>query len=155
MGEGDLRMLGACDGYAHALASLRMHIIAPIDGPYSPGIHPHHTRKLAEKRRRLEPLLRFEAWLKERHSETMAAYRKTTETKEQIAYGPTMTAKKKSNPQPFRRAEDAALAILQIAGKQKPDEIENDALLYDIWEIYKQATILICALMAMRVAEKS
>ena len=75
--DGDLRMLGACDGYAHALVQLRQQIIAPIDGPYSPGIHPRHVRKLAEKDRRLRPLRQLEKWLVERHAETQAAYQNT------------------------------------------------------------------------------
>ncbi len=74
MTKGDLRILGASDGYAHALVHLRMHIIAHIDGQYSPGIHPRHTRKLAAKAAKLEPLRRLEAWLVKQHADCKSAY---------------------------------------------------------------------------------
>ncbi len=74
--DGNLRMLGACDGYAHALIRVRQEI-APIDGQYSPGIHPRHVRKLADKQRRLRPLRELEKWLTEQHAETQKAYRST------------------------------------------------------------------------------
>ncbi len=61
--DGDLRMLGAADGYAHALIHLRSNAINPINGPYSPGIHPRHTKKLAAKAAKLAPLLELEKWL--------------------------------------------------------------------------------------------
>lgn len=75
--DGDIRMLGAVDGYAHALIHLRSNLIAPIDGHYSPAIHPRHTRKLAAKAAKLKPLRDLEKWLMERHQETRAAYEKT------------------------------------------------------------------------------
>lgn len=75
--DGDLRMLGAADGYAHVLVNLRSQLIAPIDGPYSPGIHPRHTRKLAAKAAKLKPLRDLERWLVERHQETREAWERT------------------------------------------------------------------------------
>jgi len=77
MDDSDLRILGASDGYVHALVHLRMYLIAPIDGPYSPGIHPRHTRKLAAKTARLKPLREFEAWLVARHLECKEAWDRT------------------------------------------------------------------------------
>lgn len=75
--NGDLRMLGASDGYAHALVWLRQQVIARIDGPYSPGIHPRHKRKLAAKAAKLAPLRELEQWLVTRHQETLAGWQKT------------------------------------------------------------------------------
>ena len=74
--DGDLRMLGACDGFAHALIRVRQEI-APIDGQYSPRIDPRHVRKLADKQRRLRPLRELEKWLVEQHAATQKAYRAT------------------------------------------------------------------------------
>lgn len=67
-------MLGAADGYAHALVHLRVALIAPICGPHAPGVHPQHTRKLAARAAKLRPLREMERWLLERHQETRAAY---------------------------------------------------------------------------------
>lgn len=75
--DGDLRILGAADGYARALIHLRAHLIAHVDGPYSPGIHPRHTRKLAAKAAKLLPLRAMERWLMNRHAETKAVYERT------------------------------------------------------------------------------
>lgn len=69
-----LRVLGARDGYAHALVHLRMSHIWPLDGNYSPIIHPHHTRKLAARAAKLKPLREIEAWLVEQYENCQKAY---------------------------------------------------------------------------------
>lgn len=86
--DGDLRILGASDGYAHALVHLRANLINPIDGQYSPGIHPRHTRKLAAKAAKLKPLRELEAWLVQRHQECRDAWERTR------AHGADGSAKK-------------------------------------------------------------
>lgn len=75
--DGDLRILGASDGYAHALVNLRASLIAPIAGAYAPGIHPRHVRKLAAREAKLKPLREFEQWLMRRHAEAKEAYERT------------------------------------------------------------------------------
>lgn len=78
MSDGDLRMLGARDGYAHALVRVRQSI-SRLAGRYSPGIHPRHVRKLAARDAKVKLLREIEEWLVERHSETRDAYLKTTQ----------------------------------------------------------------------------
>ena len=73
MSDGDLRMLGAVDGYAHAIVRLRQE----IGSINHHGINPRHTRKLAAREVRLKSLRSIESWLVERHRETNEAYRKT------------------------------------------------------------------------------
>lgn len=70
---GDLRMLGAVDGYAHAIVRLRQE----IGSINYRGIHPRHVRKLADREARLKSLRTIEDWLVERHKETLAAYHRT------------------------------------------------------------------------------
>lgn len=74
--DGDLRMLGARDGLAHALIWVRQHI-GIIDGPYSPRIHPRHTKKRAARDAILRPLKELEQRIAKSHAETQEAYRKT------------------------------------------------------------------------------
>ncbi len=62
-----------------------------------------------------------------------------------------MAKRKAKQPHPLRRAEDAVLEVLKLAGRQKPDKIKDDELLNDIWEIHRQAGIAVCALMALRL----
>jgi hypothetical protein len=71
--DGDLRMLGAVDGYAHALVRLRQE----IGSINYRGIYPHHVRKLAVRDDRLKSLRSIEAWLVDRHTKTRDAYEKT------------------------------------------------------------------------------
>ena len=74
-GDGDLRMLGAVDGMAHALIQLR-NVISSVDDKYRP-IDKRHTRKLAAQNARLKPLRELETWLQERLIATRAAYERT------------------------------------------------------------------------------
>lgn len=74
--DGDLRMLGARDGLAHALIWVREHI-RRIDGLYAPRIEPRHTRKRSSRDAVLRPLKELEAMLAKGHSETQAAYDKS------------------------------------------------------------------------------
>ncbi len=74
--DGDLRMLGARDGLAHALIWVRQHI-GSIDGSYAPRIHPRHIRKLAARDAILRPLKELEARIAKSHAETMAAYERS------------------------------------------------------------------------------
>lgn len=67
------RVLGARDGYIHALLRVRAQI-GYIAGPYSPGIHPRHVRKLAERERRLRPLRELEKIFEESHRACQASY---------------------------------------------------------------------------------
>lgn len=76
--DGDLRMLGANDGFAHALILVRNQI-ASIDGRYAPPIHPLHVRKRAQRDAVLKPLREIESRLAEWHRDTRAAYDKTVE----------------------------------------------------------------------------
>ena len=71
--SGDLRMLGACDGFAHAIVRLRQEIGA---ARYHP-IDPRHVRRLAAREAKLKPLREIEAWLVKQHADTQAAYRAT------------------------------------------------------------------------------
>lgn len=71
---GDLRILGAVDGYAHAIVRLRQE----IGSITYHGVNPRHTRKLAARESRLKSLRSIEAWLVDRHKETREAYKKTT-----------------------------------------------------------------------------
>ena len=76
MRDGDLRMLGACDGFAHALVWVRGQIAA-IDGNYAPRIDPRHIRKRAARDAILRPLKAIEVRLFDSHTKTRAAYEKT------------------------------------------------------------------------------
>ena len=73
LSDGDLRMLGAVDGYAHAIVRLRQE----IGSIYYHGINPRHTRKLAARKDRLKSLISIQEWLVERHLETLLEYQKT------------------------------------------------------------------------------
>lgn len=73
MSDGDMRMLGARDGLAHALIWVRGKI-AQIDGLYSIKINPRHTRKRAARDAVLRPLKEIEARILKSHDETKAAY---------------------------------------------------------------------------------
>lgn len=73
MSDGDMRMLGARDGLAHALIWVRGKI-AGIDGQYAPKIDPRHTRKRAARDAILRPLKELEAQILKSHDETRAAY---------------------------------------------------------------------------------
>jgi hypothetical protein len=79
VGTGDLRMLGARDGFAHALILVR-HYIRVIDGSYAPRIHPRHVRKRQRRDAVLRPLKEIERRLAKSHAETQAAYALTCET---------------------------------------------------------------------------
>lgn len=76
--DGDMRMLGAVDGYAHALIDVRQQI-GIIDGTYAPRILPHHKKKRAARDAILRPLKDLERKFAEQHAACQAAYRKTTE----------------------------------------------------------------------------
>lgn len=76
MSEGDLRMLGAADGYAHALVRVRQEIGA-IDGRYAPRIDAKHVRKRKARDQVMRPLLDLEKWLLEQHGKTKHAYTET------------------------------------------------------------------------------
>ena len=71
--SGDLRMLGACDGFAHAIVRLRQEIGA---ARYHP-INPRHVRRIAAREAKLRPLREIEAWLVKQHANTKAAYEKS------------------------------------------------------------------------------
>ena len=68
------RMLGAVDGFAHALINVRAQI-ASLNGRYAPMINPHHTRKLQRRADILRPLLAVESYLVKSHADCQAAYR--------------------------------------------------------------------------------
>lgn len=69
-----IRVLGARDGLAHALIAVNLQI-AYIIGPYSPRIHPRHTRKMAERERRLRPLRELQERFTEQHRACQEAYK--------------------------------------------------------------------------------
>jgi hypothetical protein len=73
---GDLRILGARDGYVSALIWVRSQIYA-IDGRYAPGIHPRHKRKRSARDAVLRPLKELEARLNEAQQDAIAAYEKS------------------------------------------------------------------------------
>ncbi len=68
--DGDLRMLGAVDGFAHAIVRLRQEIGAIRYHR----IDPRHVRKIAARKNKLKPLREIEAWLVRQHADTRAAY---------------------------------------------------------------------------------
>lgn len=74
--DGDLRMLGARDGLAHALIWVR-ESIGRIDGLYAPRIHPLHIKKRAARDAILRPLKELEARIADSHTRTQAAYELT------------------------------------------------------------------------------
>ena len=71
--SGDLRMLGACDGFAHAIVRLRQEIGATRYHV----INPLHVRRIAAREAKLKPLREIEAWLVKQHAATQTAYRAT------------------------------------------------------------------------------
>lgn len=73
--DGDLRMLGAVDGYAHAIADLRWQIGYLLNTH----IDRRHTRKIAARAAILRPLRELEVKFIKHHAECQMAYRKTTE----------------------------------------------------------------------------
>jgi len=76
--DGDMRMLGAADGFVHAIADVRTkiwHLTA-----YQP-IHPRHVRKLAAREKLLRPLRELEARWMQNLSDCRAAYEKSREPK--------------------------------------------------------------------------
>lgn len=77
MKDGDLRILGARDGYAHALIDVR-HQIGLIDGTYAPRILPHHKKKRAARDAILRPLKDLERKFAQSHADCQAAYHETT-----------------------------------------------------------------------------
>ena len=79
--SGDLRMLGACDGFAHAIVRLRQEIGA---ARYYP-IRPRHVRRIAAREAKLRPLREIEAWLVKQHANTKAAYAKSKDPRPQDA----------------------------------------------------------------------
>ena len=79
--SGDLRMLGACDGFAHAIVRLRQEIGA---ARYYQ-INPRHVRLIAAREARLRPLREIEEWLVKQHANTKAAYEKSKDPRPQDA----------------------------------------------------------------------
>jgi len=71
------RVLGARDGYAHALLAVRAQINHLV-GHYSRRIHPRHVRKLAERERRLMPLRELEDRFLREHNACQESYKKWT-----------------------------------------------------------------------------
>jgi hypothetical protein len=79
--SGDLRMLGVCDGFAHAIVYLRREMGAVRYRP----INPRHVRRIAAREAKLRPLREIEAWLVKQHTNTKAAYEKSREPRPQDA----------------------------------------------------------------------
>lgn len=77
--DGDLRMLGTCDGLAHALIWVCNHI-SQIDGLYAQRIDSRHVHKRAARDAILRPLKELEAQIAKSHNETMIAYENTRTT---------------------------------------------------------------------------
>lgn len=73
--DGDLRMLGAVDGFCHALIDIRQKIGGITYYP----IDPRHTRKIKAREAVLYPLRELEKIIAKKHAETRAAYQRTTE----------------------------------------------------------------------------
>lgn len=73
--DGDLRMLGAGDGLAHALVWVRQHIGAINYHP----INPRHSRKVKAREAILRPLRELENRIAQSHSQTKAAYQQSRE----------------------------------------------------------------------------
>ena len=76
--DGDMRMLGAVDGIAHALIDVRQQI-GIIDGIYAPRILNHHKKKRATLDPIPTPLKDLEIKIPQKHPDTRAAYQRTTE----------------------------------------------------------------------------
>lgn len=70
-----MRILGARDGYLGALLKVRDQMAYIRAEP----IHPHHTKRLAERERRLRPLKALERMFDEQQRECNAAYIKRTQ----------------------------------------------------------------------------
>lgn len=77
--DGDLRMLGAADGLSHALIWVREQI-SGIDGIYAPLIRHRHHKRRAARDAILRPLKELEQRIAKSHTETRAAYQRTTES---------------------------------------------------------------------------
>lgn len=73
--DGDLRMLGVVDGFAHVLVALKTDIRRIMHYP----IDPRHVRKQRERAGILDPLLELQKRIQQHHAETLAAYKRTTE----------------------------------------------------------------------------
>jgi hypothetical protein len=73
--DGDLRMLGAVDGFAHVLVDLKF-AIGRITHDF---VNPRHVRKVRARKAILRPLLDLQAKYQNLHTETRAAYQRTTE----------------------------------------------------------------------------
>lgn len=70
-----LRILGARDGYVHALLRVRTEIGNINAWP----IHPLHINKIANRNKHLEPLKRLEQWFAQRAEDCREEYRKRTQ----------------------------------------------------------------------------
>jgi hypothetical protein len=73
--DSDMRMLGAVDGYAHALCDVKWQIGYLLNTR----IDPRHKRKIAARAAILRPLRDLEVKFAKHHAECLIAYRKTTE----------------------------------------------------------------------------
>lgn len=74
--DGDLRMLGVRDGFAHTMIRVR-NIIGQIDGLYSQRIDARHVRKRAARDAVLRPLKELDTWLTEQHASVVVAYERS------------------------------------------------------------------------------
>lgn len=68
------RLLGACDGYIHAMLKVR-NAIGRFDGPYTGRFHPRHVRKIAERDAITKPLRELAATMEADLRECQEAYR--------------------------------------------------------------------------------
>jgi hypothetical protein len=76
MSDESARLLGARDGLVSALLKVRGQINA-IDGRYAPPIHPHHTRKRAQRDAVLRPLREVERQIERMRVDCVNAYADT------------------------------------------------------------------------------
>lgn len=76
MDDDAARVLGAADGFAHALVYLRQHIKTRVVPLYSKPIHPRHVRKMKDREQRMATLLQMEAYLVEQYQNCLDAYHK-------------------------------------------------------------------------------
>jgi hypothetical protein len=74
--DGDMRMLGVCDGTVHALIDVQNEI-ARYAGRYARRINPRHVHKIAERDRILAPLRRLEEHLGKQLELCQRAYQET------------------------------------------------------------------------------
>lgn len=70
--ETAVRILGAADGYAHALLAVQQQISNLLSVP----IAEHHRRKLAARDQQLRPLVRLRDKFQRDHQECREAYRR-------------------------------------------------------------------------------